>query len=310
LVAAQGVSTLVDARPGAGCRGLLAVAIPGEGVVQWDARALPASCRWSIAGFAPGSGVLFVGPFEGPGTPSGPNSTSLPPVVRVPVSLWILTDSAGAAEVITVDVMHASQLFEQNRVGVRLEIVEVDTVYGAARDLRADPPLLTDGTWAKKGSEYYADSTINIYVVTEIPLLPGAHGYQSFAASPNSSQPSNLVHIAYRWHQPSTVAHEIGHALQLRGDGCGHPGSGSVGECPCIDARNVMWDVDDPYGARNRFTLGQAFRMSLDSLSWLNRAALRPAAPLLQCQADCWLQGCRLSQPCPCIDLAGAEAAP
>jgi len=303
VVASPTGSTIVDVRPGPGCRGMIVVTFPQEGVVRWSAAGVASSCSWELAAFAPARGALFVGPFEGPTSTAAAVDAPLPAVVVVPVSLWILTDSAGAASDMLADVVHASQLYEGSRAGVRLEVLEVDTVTGPDRVLRAFPPCLDDATWARRGNRYYSDSTINIYVDLVIPQLGEAHGYHCYNPDPNAPDPSNVVHVAYRWHQESTVAHEIGHALRLRRN-CGHPNEGqSDGGCVCFDASNIMWDGDSALVTRYRFTLGQVFRMNSDSLSWLNRRGLRGVPLSGECQADCWAEGCKLSRPCACIDL-------
>jgi hypothetical protein len=296
----NGRGDVVDVRPAGGCDST-ALAAGGP-----DAR----GCGPEIVRFARGRTLLVVThpsaltagpPVDTPAALAALEPPATPPF-RVPVSIWVLTDSPGAAADMALDLREAGRRFDSSRAGLGFRIVQVDTAFGAARDRLSSVSDL--GQWAVAGTPFYAESTLNVYVVDSINGLRQSHGYDFFPYGH-----PEVIFISLRYHLEWTLAHEIGHALGLAERvsdkvNCGHPQSPFGGAyCPGLDARNLMWDAEPEGGQLKLFTLGQTFRMNVDTRSWLNQAHLRLTPLSRACQNDCWAGCCVISHPCPRITL-------
>ena len=256
------------------------------------------TCRWEVAVFSVDRGFGFLtsgmmGDWSGSGFP-----LALPPLVDVPVKVWVVDGSQEDAGIVATDVDRASEAFASSRSGITITLAEVARV-------RPSSPAGSDcgqtmGEWAVPESGYYAPDTVNVYIKQ-------SHTYGFSGRNCFQFGFPNVILIYMEKRKAATLAHELGHALMLRDD-CGHVDDNGVARCPSIDAGNIMWNGDVAGYVRDRFTLGQGYRMNVESGSFINLAGLRAGA-VKHCQENCWTTACGLDRPCARIslDLPGAS---
>lgn len=83
----------------------------------------------------------------------------------------------------------------------------------------------------------------------------------------------------------STLAHELGHIVGLNDDVFGD-WAGHTNELGGFDRTNIMWpgnDADGP-GERDRFSIGQVYRINADMDGWLSRGGRRSNSVCCQCE--------------------------
>ena len=119
----------------------------------------------------------------------------------------------------------------------------------------------------------------------------------------NSGPKPNIIFISLGARTPSTLVHELGHALGLQGP-TGHtgpPGLWGVDTAMTgFTPTNIMWTGLDPDEAaqQKHLSLGQAYRMNAANESWLhaNGAAVSGSGLSARaCHAKSWLD----KAPCP-----------
>lgn len=172
---------------------------------------------------------------------------SLDSPIKVPLTVWIVAGSRASAE---GDVAEANRIFSRHRAGFELVATYVD-----ASNLAAIwPPVGQWCTWVTQN--HYASGQINAYYIDEIPYA-GAVGYNCGPI---------FVDTHYAGHR--VLAHEIGHSMGLA-PGNDHYSQTNSGD-PNPQANLMFWaDGGD------QLTLGQAFRINMESWSDLNRLNLR-----------------------------------
>jgi hypothetical protein len=196
------------------------------------------------------------------------------------------------------DVDWANILYENNRVGVRLDVKQYVHLDGTPDELAikigADPydcvlPPSLQSNPAESGYAY-DPAGISVYYVSRINFPPdlsvarvrGIQCHHWYSGNPLGSPPGNgpVVFVSYGHHSTVTLAHEVGHALGLNDE------EGMLGTV------NIMHNLlpDGPLGAdaRSRLKLGQVFRMNVWNDSWINTRL--PLPPRRACDA---------SQTCP-----------
>jgi hypothetical protein len=177
------------------------------------------------------------------------------------------------------DVEWANALYEDNRVGVRINVLQYHPL-PASDDLSAmvgadpydcviPPSLPSDPT---KPDYAYEPAAVSVYYVDRINFPPdpiparvrGIQCHYWYSGNPAGTPPGNgpVIFVSYSHHSPTTLAHELGHALGLNDE------EGKLGRL------NIMHNLlpDGPLGAdaRSRFKVGQAFRMNVWNVSWIN----------------------------------------
>jgi hypothetical protein len=195
-------------------------------------------------------------------------------------------------------------MLKANRVGINVAIEG-----GSAKTLTSFPPLTSPGADCTAADELIAGATgmapvegkLNIYYVNDI-----GDAIRGLTCNASQNRHEDLVYVAWSWHSPTTLAHELGHSLGLL-----FPHDGHTEDLSGFDRTNVMASfLDDAHSAvRDHISLGQAFRMNVDAASWLNVPAsgpLREASALrLACPCNPYV-----SQPCPglTVDVAPINA--
>jgi hypothetical protein len=141
---------------------------------------------------------------------------------------------------------------------------------------------------------------LNVYFVGYIHGDPD--GWTCYGdKDPNKSR--YVILVSKVVHTPSTLAHEIGHALGLLmratlPDGTPSPDDGDVNELkldPYLPVDNLMYSG---VGDVAQITVGEVYRMHFDKHSWLWHGVTGSGGYPRQCQADPVVGG-----PCPPLTL-------
>jgi hypothetical protein len=236
----------------------------------------PGGCASELTVFARGRALLRINPSwsDGVDTVVAPRGPSLR---RVEVDVYVVSSGMNSANWARLDLVRAGTLFDDSRVGLSFDSSKFVTSTSLTN---ADKATIGDNCQqadALKGSSLYNPNRINVYVIPSITSegLNTWRGYNCWEKKPpgNPDGTPNIIYISVSWHSPTTLAHELGHALGLRGK-VGHTG-GPDSRMDGFESTNLMWKGLDGDGtkAQDWFSLGQAFRMNADTHSWLNRAA-------------------------------------
>ena len=258
---------LVSGRRGSNCiehevnRGWGAVKVTAFG--QWNSSSIKCVAELAVLSV---DHAMFIQ--RNPWT-NGPDP--LTPALQRPLgptlNIWVVANGADVLKQVDTDTAQASSLYSASRVGVSFgtngKVTQIsptapqadiigDGCYDLALLRGAPPPL-------------YQPDQINIYYVPRIKMggLFGERGFNCFEYGA-----PNVIYISLQDYAEVTLAHELGHALGLRGT-MGHVTRQRFG------SGNIMvgsMDIDVLEG-RDRFSLGQAYRMNVEEDSWLNRGS-------------------------------------
>ncbi len=208
---------------------------------------------------------------------------ALTPPIRVPLIIWVDTVAVIGTTAPLQDLVNTNTLFFDQQVGV-----DFDTSPTVVRDRTTDPMAKAtigygcDSAPGVRTSAYYVEGALNVYYVHDIHSATDAIGWNCV----DRGFP-NQVYVSMTGRSSSTLAHEIGHALGLQLPFDGHVGgfvdaaTQTAYNVKGFDTSNLMWS----YGTtRDKITMGQAYRMSADRLSWLNLPpSHRPGQPVKDC---------------------------
>jgi hypothetical protein len=270
-------------------------------------RLLPArsECPAEIVAFRDAMGVVATPwpsvPTAGAGVERHDLQIRFPPMRRLPLALWILSDDHATPEWVEEQVRTANDLYAQLRVGVYL-----DTVVGRrTRSTALDAAFAQkcDGIAQLQASGLYDRRRVNAYFF--LPENSSTLGRMC----EGEGYPEAVFVASDRF--PATLAHELGHVMGLLephgGDLYDVPGFRHE-DCPTCDA-NLMIAGIDPV---EDLTVGQNFRMSLDGRSWWNAfptgGPIRPFPHMMKsCQTG---ETAPLTEDWPCPKLALREVPP
>jgi hypothetical protein len=221
------------------------------------------------------------------------------PAVGQPPSNAPGTPAVSAADLAQADVAWANTLYEDNRIGVKIEVakyVPVQPTNDLPSRMGADPfdCALPHGLPSNSTALDYAyePSHVSVYYVDRInfppePEAPRVRGVQChywYSGNPAGTPPGQgpVVYVSTSHHSSTTLAHELGHALGLNDE-------------ELLGALNIMNGIlpDGPQGAeaRSRLTVGQAFRMNVWNDSWINTRLPRPTQRTCYGTQQCPLMG-------------------
>lgn len=279
------VVVLIDARRAPGVNGCVNDLVGRtKGSMRWRNVLAPGGCNSEIAVLSSHKGFALE-TIEWTDQTGELKTIALPPIVEVPVSVWI-ADAAAQARA-TADMQRAAELYKTNKVGVvfnpTFQLVSANP--SAVAVINAGIAKTPDGhdyeckdIAAIQQSAVYTANRLNIYYVSldiggrncAIKQTPACDNLDAFPEGDG-----NITFIGSTANRAS-LAHEIGHAFGLRPGPCGgHPTQADDG----IPSRNIMSSPGD--GAdRDQFTLGQVFRMNTQKDQWggtmLIKNGLRP----------------------------------
>lgn len=269
-------------------------------------------CRPAVAVFRHGMGVIAIGPGRG-WTAVGPSPVR---PIAVPVRFIVATESPSRGlEWIGPWFADLQQEYEANQVGIAFVAADTEVVENP-------PGYLLQGCDSGAvaqfvHSKYYRPDTLNVVLLDSIVGFTKQEGLTCFLQVVDGRPATNVTFIALSFQTDATFPHEVGHALGLQGNTCGHvdmlldkPG------CQAATTDNLMmprqgWMDPSLYLYRDHFTRGQVYRMIYDSNSFLNLARLRRDAPVVTCQKSCCVIdpsapnfGCVGDPGTPCLRLA------
>ena len=284
----------------------LVVQVPHDTVVTVDLQQPGMTCPSGLVVFR--HGPITIG--RGDGDPQTIVYLDRDGVVPVPIRFWILTDSPMVdSQWIASMVEDLQNSYAANRAGVvfvnaGVTKIEHPSEYLLSGCMQNDLDSFVEPT------NYFRDA-LNVYVVDSIHGFGTQDGLTCFDQRVGGNPATNVIFWSLLYHSDATLPHEIGHAFGLQSLTCGHvkdlidrPG------CDAIQANNLMLQKEaapapSPWLVRDHFTLGQVYRMNLDSISFLNLAGLRGGRPVKVCQVTCCnaADGCAADRGVPCLKL-------
>jgi hypothetical protein len=212
-----------------------------------------------------------------------------PNLLTVPLKVW----RASSVDVAAVEdaLLWAQVLYYENRVGI-----EFDWIIDTMDDENAVGTNCANVNTLKNDEDNYTVDAINIYFInqnfTSDSLSdssvdePDKHGYACY------EQGAPEVIFMGTDHSNSTSAHELGHSLGLNEPDYGHasPIAGFASETKNIMVTGTV--------LRDRFTVGQVFRMNVDQRAWINRETVAGSQIRTGTTLDCACSP-HAVEPCP-----------
>jgi hypothetical protein len=244
------------------------------------------------------------------------DATALSTPLSVPVAMWIALPEPTDEEVELAEselAVVTNEIFKSSRTGVQFTLVGQSAQVIEAIDLvelDSDDDATCEGLDLADlfqpldpSNPSLPDTSLNLLNVVYVTSISNGgdplKGYSCVATDNRSGQ---LVFVSSLDNSGNgTLAHELGHTMSLL-----FPFDGHTHWLQDFAANNVMNYMEDE--VRDRFSLGQGYRMNLDSHSWLNHArqnpftstaaAVRSGGPVKLCQCDPYSVN-----PCPRLSL-------
>jgi hypothetical protein len=236
---------------------------------------------------------------------SNPLRVTLPAVRTVSLRVVVVPGQvAGASAWAQTALDEANTFLEQNRTGLRV-VPESIVTATQAQALTIGSGCETVGTLLQDGPAkgVYDAGSLNVYFVPWISAAgqSGWMGFNCYDANEGGDRAPNVVFVSLLYGVSSTLGHELGHALGLRWLNA-HTNPGAQDGRDEFPVTNLMYSYVDATtaAAQNRYSLGQAYRMNVDTASWLNRSTAASAAS--GTRKDCQPEP-TLRSPCPRLSL-------
>lgn len=203
------------------------------------------------------------------------HTSNMKPLLNVPLRIW--TANPAAASDAVDYTANANLLYEQNKIGVQFVPVYTTVDPADVPTIESGIQLTANGSdyectnlAAIQQSKYYKKKTLNVYFIGK--AITGRNC--AILSSSNPVRGDGDITFIGSTANIATLAHELGHAFGLRPANAGGHTNNLAGFGP----DNIMWGGG--LATRNRFTLGQAFRMNTERDTWggtmLIANALRP----------------------------------
>jgi hypothetical protein len=232
------------------------------------------------------------------------------PRLSMPVEFWVVdqfyrllvngtwqdlsVETAGLAAF-----QHANDWYNTSRAGIRFEPTTAHRVWNDAA-AKAQLGCITSGnevicrcTTTLYASPYFVSGRLNVYFVDQV-LYQSSKVMGVTCRDPSSTsndpQAGNVILLSSTQMSLATLGHELGHALSL-----GHTGAAGgsfyqdANGVDLFDPYNLMWIASEESFA---FSLGQAFRMNIETLSQLNLNGVRTTGPQRACECRPSTPGC------------------
>jgi hypothetical protein len=252
---------------------------------------------------AEGGVVLEVAP-EWSHDPASPLMVNIPPVRRIDLSVVVVEGNVpDALSWARTAIDEVNTFFGENRIGIQVTTSTFMTATPSQAQTIGNN-CETAGALKQSGpaAGVYDPDRINVYFVPWIDMLGYGLwlGYNCFEPNGSGVRAPNVIFVSLLYGVYSTASHELGHALGLRWlNAHSNPGAqdGRVG----FPVTNLMYSYVDraTAAAQNRFSLGQAYRMNIDSASWLNRTGQTSTASM---KKECQPEPTK-NRPCPRLAL-------
>lgn len=220
------------------------------------------------------------------------------------VSVVVGTPDNGTLPWASLEIDNAHALFDASRSGIGLQ-TSSGFVHGRTAgitDIAAACSTAALNGLLLPGGYTIGSPDLFVLFVTDIKDTTGAveYVYQGLTCQVASDQVGRVVFLSLASYLDTTFAHELGHMFGLMapriGFGGGHVEDPAVGD---FRQDNLMWNSTE-YEIRyrrDRFSVGQVFRMNLDIGSWLNNGGLDPGTVV---KRDC--QTTTTAGVCPALD--------
>ena len=204
----------------------------------------------------------------------------------IPVALWITQETSPEGELVQTmandDVKVANTRYDLNRIGVKFSIDEVNLVWGTSSAGQI-------GHYCSAAVlPHVRNGKLNVYYVPFLSTLDRGVNCRDLDGD-GIVDPEDwaAIYVSIADASETTLAHELGHALGLEHTG-EDPGWGGWYDPADFGQDNLMWSG---MPARTSFSLGQGFRMNIESLSMLNRLGVRSGSTRA-CECRYWNYGC------------------
>lgn len=251
--------------------------------------------------------------------------TGQPEPFDVPLAIWIALDGvaidyvADKAKIPKSQVLdfsrdmlqqlrdYADRRFRASRTGIGFSDVatveiaspsDLAALLTPAGNLPNLPYDLCGAYDALSVEDSFTDDLLNVYYVGGIDPYYGTGGalagrnwlgvHCRYESTDVNDRNEDIIYLSSTWLGTSVLGHELGHAMGLAFPHGGHVGAGQIQGFS--DSNMMAGVVADTIAAS--FTLGQAFRMSVEPESWLNHAVdadgpLRPTTwPRIGCPCN------------------------
>jgi hypothetical protein len=259
------------------------------------------NCPSEVAAFTGGQAV------ELDGTPTWSHDSKQPleMTMRVPVSVPIrlyVPSSWPEAQKAKVELDLATTLAAQNRAGL-VFVAPSSVPYSSAQATIIGTGCSGVANLTLNGPpSLYDPNVINVYYVYNSEGWSGYNCHEvPLTAVTTGPVAENVIFISIWRRAVTTLTHELGHALGLRG-AVAHA-NGLAG----FTTKNLLMSGVDlnTMAAQDHLSLGQVYRMSLDKQSWLNHTRPNGAAAIRSgTSRACQNSEFRASnEPCPRLAL-------
>jgi hypothetical protein len=208
-------------------------------------------------------------------SPGDVHTVTLDPLIEVPVHIWVVDDATKATAQQHID--RAEFLYRENMVGLQLvptirklsDVSSESDAFQTVRDgINNAGNTCLDGIDVIKTKPFYTAKTLNVYYVDK--QFTGKNCAIKESPFPCPTNPSsfdagdaNITFVGIQAN-PTTVAHEIGHAFGLRPAAC----DGHTEGVTTIAKDNLMCTGTTCNPDRTTFTPGQVFRMNTHTDFW------------------------------------------